>query len=322
LSWGIDVNGDVHIRYDQNTGLNDNSYGTGAIGWTNGHSFGNLTGSDKAEFILTDGLGTKVLDFFQDYITLQNAAPFTPSHYASLGATGGDGSLVTGNSAWVMNPDSSLAKNLNKFCVNAGCTTLVQGVALTVNSPAADANYNTSNPFFNGWNFVDSFEVTVSHLAFGANGFGAVAVGLVHNSPAKAGTNAITPGDCGTGGGGTGQLVITGKKLDKTEVQITIQNNTGADVFLSGVQLTWPAVNGKLMQVKVGGGVVYDNPDIAPPSANLTMAQLVADQNKRKIPKGTSVVLHLVFEHNVDKNPGNYTGTLTFTNGMTLTILP
>jgi hypothetical protein len=52
------------------------------------------------------------------------------------------------------------------------------------------------------------------------------------------------------------------------------------------------------------------------------MAQLVADQNKRKIPKGTSVVLHLVFEHNVDKNPGNYTGTLTFTNGMTLTILP
>ena len=67
--------------------------------------------------------------------------------------------------------------------------------------------------------------------------------------------------------------------------------------------------------------MLYDKPDIAAPSANLMMAQLVADQNKRTIQKGSSDVLHLIFEKNVDTNLSHYSGVLTF-GDCVLTILP
>ena len=79
--------------------------------------------------------------------------------------------------------------------------------------------------------------------------------------------------------------------------------------------------NGKLLQVKRDGDVIYDTPDIAAPSANLTLAQLVADVNKRTIKHATSDVLTFVFEKNASLFVAGYTGTLG-TTGFTLTILP
>jgi hypothetical protein len=76
-----------------------------------------------------------------------------------------------------------------------------------------------------------------------------------------------------------------------------------------------------LVQVKLDGDVIYDNPDIDPPSANLTLAQLVGDQNKRKIQHGTSDVLVLIFQNNADTNLSHYTGMVS-TSGFALPILP
>ena len=105
------------------------------------------------------------------------------------------------------------------------------------------------------------------------------------------------------------------------EVQITITNGATVDSVLTALSLTWPAANGKLMQIKLDGDMVYDKPDIAPPTANLTAAQLVGDQKKRTIQKNSSDVLHLVFEKNVDTNLSHYSGALTL-GDCVLVILP
>ena len=56
---GGNAAGDIAIAYDQFPAPNDNSYGVNAVGWgTNGHTFGNLTGSDKAGFQIIKPNGT------------------------------------------------------------------------------------------------------------------------------------------------------------------------------------------------------------------------------------------------------------------------
>jgi len=64
------------------------------------------------------------------------------------------------------------------------------------------------------------------------------------------------------------------------------------------------------------GDVVYDNPDIRPPTANSTSSQLAADPKKRTIAKGSSDVFQFVFQNNVNKTASAYSnGLLTFGSG-------
>ena len=186
----------VYARYEQSRYVNDNTYGTSAIGWANGHTFGNLTGSDKAEFIFKDASGATKLDFFSDYIHATTISAQYPSGYKSNGPTASDGSCVSaGCTTYVVDFTSSLAENLNKlgYCANGTC--IVGGVDLEQNSPPADANYNLTNPAFtNGWDFTNWYYVKVAKTAFGTAGFGSVDIGIVHNSPAKTGSNADRPG--------------------------------------------------------------------------------------------------------------------------------
>lgn len=198
-----DQGANIAVRYEQSRTVNDNSYGTNAVGWAAGHKFSDLTGSDKAEFIFTDGSGAKKLDFYLDYISATTVGS-PVSGYASLGPTGGDGSCVMPTSNCAANLASwntSLARNLNErgFCTKvSGVTTCtVGGVNLLVNSPPVSpaGTYNTSASFVT-WDFTDTFEVVVKKTAFGAAGFGTVRVGVIHNSPAKSGSNAITPTPC------------------------------------------------------------------------------------------------------------------------------
>ena len=114
---------------------------------------------------------------------------------------------------------------------------------------------------------------------------------------------------------------MTKTEVKDKQVKITILNAGAVDEIITAVQASWPAANGKLMQVKLDGDVIYDNPDIPPPSANLTVAQLIADPNKRKINHGSSDVLTLIFQNNADPNLSNYTGMVS-TSGFALTILP
>jgi hypothetical protein len=66
-----------------------------------GHKFSDLTGSDEAQFQIFDANGNKTLDFDFDCISSASTSIY-PSGYGTLGATGGDGKLNVGDSAWIL----------------------------------------------------------------------------------------------------------------------------------------------------------------------------------------------------------------------------
>ena len=173
--------------------LNDNCYGTPAsgatggpacVGWSNGHKFSDLTGSDQAIWAFYDTLGNQVLSFSEDYITLASAPSAScpnpnwtsySSGYGTLGWCGGDGKFITGNSNWVLGETTTFTDALNAAGFTSGYTT---------NSPPQGTA---------GWNFVDGYTVIISPAAFGSNGFGSVAIPNIHNSPSKNGTDQLSP---------------------------------------------------------------------------------------------------------------------------------
>jgi len=294
-------NGTTTVTFTQGLGVNDNSYGTGTDpSWgTKGHTFGNLTGSDKAEFRFTNGNGQVVNDFFIDYLSAKTG---TTSGYGTLCASGGDGSLVSG--PLPLSCNTSLDQNLNG----------IPCPSFTTNSPTSPG----PDPACPAWEFKSIYKVTVSNATFGPSGFGGVTIPLVHNSPAK-------PTTCPTGTGGQTQcnFTITKREAHDRQIRITIKNNGSVDEIISAINLTWPAAtNGKLKKVKLDGDVIYDSPDIAGGTANLTTAQLVGDQNKRKIGKGQSDVLTFEFEKNADTDLSHYTGTVSFGTGCDVKVLP
>jgi hypothetical protein len=196
------------IRATLSKGFVDNTYGTNAIGWPNGHKFGDLVGSDQLQLALSDASGVKRMEFKMDYISTTSTSP---TGYRTLGVTGGDGKMLVGSAADVLNVETSLSKNFNTF-----------GYVLTTNSPATDANY-TPNPQFPNWIYDVWYEATVRASAF-PGGLGSVAITGVHASPSKTGNNTeiVIPVPCpcniqvnGTvnnvncKGGNTGSIVLT-----------------------------------------------------------------------------------------------------------------
>jgi len=182
-------NGNLRVIFIQDTNVNDNTYGTNAIGWPEprGHTFKDLLNSDEAEFQFKNGAGQVVMQFKQDYITAVAPNATYPSGYRTLGVTGGDGAVISGSAANVVFVSSSLTENLNKepFLSNLS--------KYTNNSPALN---DPNSPF---WEYRMVYTVVVSNVAFGASGFGNVSIVDQHNSPQKTGTFTPTPCDsCAT----------------------------------------------------------------------------------------------------------------------------
>ena len=297
----LDLGTQIQVTYTQSLNTNDNSYGAGtdATWGTKDHTFNNLLGSDKAQFVFKNGNGVVVSDFVLDYIS---AKPGAPSGYGSLGAAGGDGSIDIGPApvSWT----TSMDDNMNIACPPpAG--------PWTTNSP----NSPGPDPACPSWQFKSIYKVIVNKSIFGPSGFGGVTVPVVHNSPSKP--------PCPTTGVSQCNFTVTQREFKDKQVKITIKNNGNVDEFVSAVHLTWPAAtNGKLKKVKIGGDVIYDSPDIAGGTADLTTAQLVSDQNKRKIKKGETVTVTFEFEKNVSTTLANYSGSLEFGPNCMLSILP
>ncbi|MDH5675794.1 MAG: hypothetical protein OEZ06_26960 [Myxococcales bacterium] len=176
----------VHLRLTFDPGFNDNTYGDGSIGWSpkRGHRFGDLTGSDHAELVLVDGNGEIAMQFKIDYLTEDSSAP---SGYASLGVTGGDGSVSIGDAAHVIDSATSLDKNLNE----RGYGDYIE------HSPATDENY-TANPDTPEWDYRMVFEVWIGLDAFGDAGFAGAFIDYVHASPSKQSSDTIEvmPEEC------------------------------------------------------------------------------------------------------------------------------
>ncbi|MBI5858505.1 MAG: carboxypeptidase regulatory-like domain-containing protein [Sphingobacteriales bacterium] len=188
--WNVNANSQtVTIRVTFSKAFVDNTYGTGAIGWPSGHTFGNLTGSDHLQWSLKNGNGTEVLKFKQDYISANGSGYNYPSGYGTLGFSGDGGTPNPGLATDVLSFRTSLSTNFNDY-----------GYVLTTNSPATNATY-TPNPAQPNWIFDVWYEVTVKASVFGASGFGFVDVASVHASPSKTGNNTeiITHNPCAAG---------------------------------------------------------------------------------------------------------------------------
>jgi hypothetical protein len=198
LAWTTDAAGNVYAAFVQPLSINDNTYGTNALGWgKQAHGFNNLVGSDKAEFDFTNGAGQKFI-YTLDYIGTSKTAP---SGFASLGVTGGDGSVgkssvkgVTGggHTSDVLQWGTSLAFDLNSinktFTTNSPATT---PVALNPNG-TIDYSKGYNNPASApGWVYNIEYEVEIAASAFGPSGFAGVTVPFAHDSPSKFGQNQI-----------------------------------------------------------------------------------------------------------------------------------
>ena len=185
------ANGDVKVTYTQSTNLNDNSYGVNSVGWgTKGHTFNALKNSDNLQVQFKKSNGDVVLDFYLDYLSVKSG---TNSGYDSLGPLGGDGSIVFGSSSNIMSWSTSLDDNLNNLGFFAGGTQVVgfSTANLLIDSPPTISSTSYTLPFgspFTGWNFVNSYTVTIKAAAF-PGGFVAggysVSFPSVHNSPPK-----------------------------------------------------------------------------------------------------------------------------------------
>ena len=198
------ASGDIKVTYVQDFGINDNTYGTGAIGWgTKGHTFGNLTGSDKLEMRFKDKNDDVVLDFYIDTVTAAASVkvPGTgavipyPSGYGTMGPFGGDGFMVTGNPSNIVTFSTSISDNLNLS------NNLAKKATLIVNSPTfmidpnalpSDTNVGVDlSQAPGGWAFINTYSVVIKGSTFGDIGFGSVEVPDQHNSPSKIGVNQM-----------------------------------------------------------------------------------------------------------------------------------
>ncbi len=135
----------------------------------------------------------EVLDIKVDYLTSTTG---TPSGYASLGVTGGEGQVIMGSAASIQAWGTSLEYSLNAtgYCSGGNCNLF--GTDLEVNSPATDAFY-TPNATYPNFIYDVIYEVKIAKTAFAA-GFGSLEVPYIHASPSKVGTNTIyaEPGVC------------------------------------------------------------------------------------------------------------------------------
>lgn len=171
--------------------------------WDRSHKFNDLVGSDKAGFELKDSNGQTVMKFYMDYITDSNTQETAGEYaaysgYRSLGVTGGDGKMLTGDASKLYNFDSTLELNLNRV----GYTNK------TVVSPVGDSN----------WDVVNGYSFTVKADAFGEAGFGSAIIFDQHNSPSKLGVNSFVP--TATGGEVTNAAIVTARLAGNTVVAV------------------------------------------------------------------------------------------------------
>ena len=149
-----------------------------------GHTFDDLLGSDHAELSLLDATGAVAMSFRIDYVSASDAAS---SGFASLGTSGGEGRLISGDPAHVLASTTSIDRNLNACGLGS----------FTEDSPQTDELY-TPNPAASDWDDRVSYEIWIATAAFGSAGFGSALIDNVHASPSKSPGDTVTvlPAPC------------------------------------------------------------------------------------------------------------------------------
>ncbi len=196
--------GDVYAAFVVPLSFVDNTYGTNSIGWgSKSHTFADLVLSDSGRFAFYGEDGSKVMDFYVDYMAQVRNSGGKPgtsltSDYESGGITGAnvskgnDGSIITGNASNLLEWGTSLSYNFNEL-----------GYKLRQNSPATTVQYNPDGSIdysqgyadsqtHPGWIYEMIYEVKISGAAFAESGYGGVAFTEIHASPNKTGGQSIT----------------------------------------------------------------------------------------------------------------------------------
>jgi hypothetical protein len=173
----------LHARLTLNPAYADNTYGASAVGWTRGHEFKDLLGSDATALGFHDDAGKAALVFHLDYLSADKMS----ATYQSLGATGGDGRMVTGDLGAILAYSTSMSRNLNERGYGA----------FTTDSPRTDAQL-TPDPAAPSWDFRVIYEAWVKTSIFGVGQLGFLNVPYLHVSPSKTGINQtpLTPCAC------------------------------------------------------------------------------------------------------------------------------
>lgn len=236
LAWTTDAAGNVFVAFVQPLSINDNTYGANAIGWgSKKHSFSDLTGSDKAQFNFTNGAGQMFI-YTLDYISQSKT---TPSGYASLGVTGGDGSVAKNNAKGGQNGGGQVADVLAWGTSLAYNLNILGHKSFTTDSPAttprhlnADGTIDYSQGYNDpasapGWRYEIAYEIEIAASAFGPSGFSGVTVPFAHDSPSKFGENQIItvpePGNYAVGLAAIALLVGTQARTILKRKKATVQ---------------------------------------------------------------------------------------------------
>lgn len=170
----LDANGNIVVRIIFPKSFVDNTYGKNAIGWSKGHTFNDLVGSDHVIVTLYDKAGAVVMVAKLDYVSQVSGT----SQYKSLGVDGGEGKMMAGNRADVIGVRTSIDVNLNDF-----------GYNLVSDSPATDANYAV-NASYPKWIYDVWYDIVVKPSAFAAGGgYGRASLDGIHASPSKIAQN-------------------------------------------------------------------------------------------------------------------------------------
>jgi hypothetical protein len=180
----------VHVRVTFDPRFTDNTYGDGSCcGWPEqrGHTFGDLSRSDHTELLLTNSGGETAMHFKIDLISPSSAAS---CGHGTLGVSGGDGSVLSGDAEHVLAVATSADRNLNGcgYCENVACA---PSGDCTEDSPPTDESFSGS-PETPNWDYRQVYEVWVDTAAFGDGGFGQAYITYTHSSPAKAAGETVT----------------------------------------------------------------------------------------------------------------------------------
>ena len=110
--------------------------------------------------------------------------------------------------------------------------------------------------------------------------------------------------------------------VSSKQVKRSIKNSGATVVTMSGLTLSWPSTNGKLLKVKLDGDVVWDKKSpVGATNITITSATMTTSVTKKSINPGKTRVFTLEFEKNASTNLGAYNLTVNF-GGCSLTAPP
>ena len=161
-------NDNYYFAFAQSVFINDNSYGANGIGWGHigkGHTLKALLQSEHIEVqLFNTNNNSLVLDFFLDYASSTTKGKDIGG-VEHLGATGGDGEMIFGDSADITASDSSLNWNFDE--VNGAVPTF--GAKFTDSperTPSNTYDAGTSAKEESPWIYETVYEWSIAKSAF------------------------------------------------------------------------------------------------------------------------------------------------------------